>query len=394
MKRNKGITLIALVITIIILIILAAIAINAVFGENGLILRAQESKFKTEVGVIKDLVEVEKIEISSIGKITFKEDVLDNLNIASDQKAKYIGAEKIIYVNGKLYYWNGEGAEFDSIQKQWLKDIGIGPYGGSTIPSLEGLKIGDYINYAPTPTTCTSIADSSSGYESGPQTFSSTGAETDWVILDINEDTGEILLISETPLQGMNLDEGLYLKGAKGYNNAESILNTLCAEIYSNATDYASPITARSVTGEDIDKLTGMEGYIGTQGYKDYVSMFNIDYEAYYEDYTEGNTFRPDPSNLVTGYTEKPLGTRFTDNSIIYDFIGDITPPNGKVQEILETQGRTEEITAIINVLKAGGGDYWIASRYVRATPEGAGFIVRAVLSAFGAVARQRFVLF
>ena len=143
MKRNKGITLIALVITIIILIILAAITINAVFGENGLILRAQEAKFKTEIGVIKDLVEIGKINISSTGKITFDEDVLDNLNIAPDQRAKYIGAGKIIYVNGKLYYWNGEGAEFNTIQKQWLQDIGIGPYQGEEIGVRRSLpKVG------------------------------------------------------------------------------------------------------------------------------------------------------------------------------------------------------------------------------------------------------------
>ena len=136
MKRNKGITLIALVITIIILIILAAIAINAVFGENGLILRAQEAKFKTEVGVIKDLVEIEKINISSSGEITFHEGVLNNLNIPTDQKTKYIGTERIIYINGKLYYWNGEGAEFDTTQKQWLEDIGIGPYIGGGLGTI------------------------------------------------------------------------------------------------------------------------------------------------------------------------------------------------------------------------------------------------------------------
>ena len=48
LKKNKGITLVALVITIVILIILAVISINAVFGENGLIKRAEEAKNMTE----------------------------------------------------------------------------------------------------------------------------------------------------------------------------------------------------------------------------------------------------------------------------------------------------------------------------------------------------------
>lgn len=42
--ENKGITLIALVITVIILIILSTITIDAAFGENGLIETAQQSK--------------------------------------------------------------------------------------------------------------------------------------------------------------------------------------------------------------------------------------------------------------------------------------------------------------------------------------------------------------
>ncbi len=49
-KTNKenGITLIALVITIIILIILATVTITLVFGEGGLIQRAQEGKKLTD----------------------------------------------------------------------------------------------------------------------------------------------------------------------------------------------------------------------------------------------------------------------------------------------------------------------------------------------------------
>ena len=46
--KEKGVTLIALVITIIILIILATVTITLVFGEGGLIQRAQEGKDLTE----------------------------------------------------------------------------------------------------------------------------------------------------------------------------------------------------------------------------------------------------------------------------------------------------------------------------------------------------------
>ena len=47
MKNNKGITLIALVITIIVLLILAGVSIAMLTGENGLLTRANESKTET-----------------------------------------------------------------------------------------------------------------------------------------------------------------------------------------------------------------------------------------------------------------------------------------------------------------------------------------------------------
>ena len=55
-KRNnvRGITLVALVITIVILIILATITINAAFGDGGLIEKAQSSKNMTEEAVEKE----------------------------------------------------------------------------------------------------------------------------------------------------------------------------------------------------------------------------------------------------------------------------------------------------------------------------------------------------
>ena len=46
-KKQKGITLIALVITVIVLIILAAVTINALSGDNGILKRATEAKQKT-----------------------------------------------------------------------------------------------------------------------------------------------------------------------------------------------------------------------------------------------------------------------------------------------------------------------------------------------------------
>ncbi len=55
-KENKGITLIALVMTIIVLLILAGIGIASLTGENGILKKANMAKFKTEKATTEEQV--------------------------------------------------------------------------------------------------------------------------------------------------------------------------------------------------------------------------------------------------------------------------------------------------------------------------------------------------
>ena len=48
-KESKGITLVALIITVIILLILAGVTISLVIGENGLITRTKQAKEESDV---------------------------------------------------------------------------------------------------------------------------------------------------------------------------------------------------------------------------------------------------------------------------------------------------------------------------------------------------------
>lgn len=61
-KNEKGITLIALVVTIVVLLILAGVTIVTLFGESGIITKAQKAKQETENGVTNDLAGIEDIE--------------------------------------------------------------------------------------------------------------------------------------------------------------------------------------------------------------------------------------------------------------------------------------------------------------------------------------------
>ena len=62
-KRQKGITLIALVVTIVVLLILAGITISLVFGSNGVIQKAQDSKKQTEIGEMREKLEMAKVPV-------------------------------------------------------------------------------------------------------------------------------------------------------------------------------------------------------------------------------------------------------------------------------------------------------------------------------------------
>ena len=55
MKNNKGITIVALVVTIVVLLILAGVSINLVLGDNGIITKAKEVKRKSAEASENDL---------------------------------------------------------------------------------------------------------------------------------------------------------------------------------------------------------------------------------------------------------------------------------------------------------------------------------------------------
>ena len=84
MKKNYGITLIALIITIIILIILAGVSINLVFGENSIINKAKKSEEMYNIAKIKEELDIEIANIFSKKLENIKrEDLLELENIGA-----------------------------------------------------------------------------------------------------------------------------------------------------------------------------------------------------------------------------------------------------------------------------------------------------------------------
>lgn len=105
---QSGITLIALVVTIVVLILLAAISINALIGENGIIQKATESSIKQDNASVKEALRLKVLEYSSkkITEGTYP-DILDMLG-----EGNYIAEEKVNVqqlIGQKLNTGNGTG---------------------------------------------------------------------------------------------------------------------------------------------------------------------------------------------------------------------------------------------------------------------------------------------
>ena len=77
-KQKKGITLIALVITIIVLLILAGVSIATLTGQNGILAQAQKAKEKTEDAEKAELKDIAILDEMASGKGTDVEKVTDN----------------------------------------------------------------------------------------------------------------------------------------------------------------------------------------------------------------------------------------------------------------------------------------------------------------------------
>ena len=183
-KNSKGITLVALVITIIILLILAGISISAL-TNTGIFQKAKDAKQKSEDASLDQNTKLDEYE---------------------NELDKYLpeqGGEKLV----------------DKVN-------------GGTI------KVGDYISYTPngasTEDILQELATYSGNTDSTKNTTSTLTQEIDkekglkWRVLDVKD--GKVRLISDRPTTSI-----ITLSGAKGYNNAVYLLDKTCKTLYNNS---------------------------------------------------------------------------------------------------------------------------------------------------------------
>ena len=104
-KENKGITLIALVVTIIVLLILAGISIAMLTGQNGILNRATEAKNTTGTAQVDEQVKLSVAEALSNGLGTITE---DNLKKALDSN---VGSGKYELTGDAVNGWTIKAAD-------------------------------------------------------------------------------------------------------------------------------------------------------------------------------------------------------------------------------------------------------------------------------------------
>ena len=102
LKEKRGITLIALVITIIVLLILAGVSIAMLTGDNGILTQATEAKEKNTIGGEKEQI---SLALQSLRMKKQAENVTNEITVSElDEQLKYDGAKNVEVdnVNGYL----------------------------------------------------------------------------------------------------------------------------------------------------------------------------------------------------------------------------------------------------------------------------------------------------
>lgn len=148
-KNTKGITLVALVVTIIVLLIIAAVSINLILGDNGIITKAKASRLETEIAEIKENINLDILDeqsgeqgdlylgtlkeiLEKYGSINYEEDGKTIKSLTTTKGNHEIPIEEI---------WNGVAINIDKGVK--VEDI-FDPTG-----TVEGkLHVGDFLNYS------------------------------------------------------------------------------------------------------------------------------------------------------------------------------------------------------------------------------------------------------
>ena len=270
LKNNKGITLVALIITIIVLLILAMVSINLVMN-GGIIDKSKHAVDKYSQEEIQEQIKLAYSEwqmgqftgVTQSAKDFMQEKLRTTLGDNGLTVKDSNGVLKVTLSNGKVFEYNvSTGVAEEGLPEGKVKF-------GNQI-----LGVGDQVNYDPTlnapagTTTYTSYSasnassDKNSGRTSGYDSDQSFDAATyknagfKWRVLDVKN--GKIRLIADTDVGPGDYSENAtryYLNGSAGYINGVAELNAICG-IFGHGKGAES---ATSITVDDVNGITGYD---------------------------------------------------------------------------------------------------------------------------------------
>ena len=139
MKRNKGITLVALVVTIVLLIILAVVAMTAIFGEEGLLERAKQSRFYHIISSLEEDAKIKSYDTYFAEKRI--EEVIPNYGALSEEEKDTI-VKEIPTLNETVYKVTNETVYERNLY--WLNKEEILKNDRTYLIDMETLQVYDY----------------------------------------------------------------------------------------------------------------------------------------------------------------------------------------------------------------------------------------------------------
>ena len=250
LKNKKGITLIALVVTIVVLLILAGVTISLLLDENGIITKSKDARNANRAGAIKEEITLWKADKfaadNGAGSHESMDDFLARLKtrgLINDEDIQKIKDTRELQVGKEIIKFPSDAKTLVQAFKDG--EIQVGDY----------LNYNDYVDESKTYTTKTN--------ENGwaDQKYTAT-KNTYWQVLGLDETGERLMLISQSPIKKeMKTDATakdwekspyLILKGAYGYVNCKQILNNVSG-IYSTSLGKAESLTA-----EEINRLIGV----------------------------------------------------------------------------------------------------------------------------------------
>ena len=336
LKERKGITLIALVITIIVLLILAGVSIAMLTGQNGMLTQAQKAKTTTENKSAE-----EKVKLAVMAARSQSEDAsLDLEKLTAEVTTNYGGQVDggafpvTVTIDGKSFTVDNDG--------------NVELAGSKPQITREGIEVGDYVNY--TPDTASGKTYDSEKLKKGGYSSAQTVTKVDlnWRVLRKNDD-GSIDLIGDAT------SKSVYFSGPLGYNNGVYLLNDICKELYSNSTHH---ITARSVNLEDMEKCLTTSGQKARADYSNAVKYGGT------KEYTGINSYTPD----IYGKTEDENANYYSEPTT-----NTYTPASGTATADNTLNAKQTYYYIPINQTNYGDGAtvlsssniYWVAARFV-----------------------------